>query len=299
MHRYRHSGLEIATEIALPEWDAFASNWNGQADIQIVLADEGSLPFPADGSTYSSGTTSGFHVEGVGNWKLEAGLRMTLYPSLAADPAELRLFTLGSAWGLLGYQRGNAMWHGSAVERSGRAVLFCGEAGEGKSTMAAAMLATGTALVGDDLSRVEPTSGAALIYPSSSRLKLWKATIEHFGWRERMVQRDFMREDKFHCHVERNHAGEAPLPLAAVVVLASGDELLLEPLSGSEALANVLRGTIYRPEAIESMGRWGEQGALAARIVANTQVFRLTRPRDLEAIGQGAGLVMEMLDRLG
>lgn len=299
MHRYRHSGLEIASEIALPEWDGFASNSDGNSDIEIVLTDERSPEFPADGSTYSSGPIAGFSIEGVGAWKLEAGRRMTLYPSLAADPAELRLFTLGSAWGLLGYQRGDAMWHGSAVEQGGRAVMFCGDAGEGKSTMAAAMLARGATLVGDDLSKVAPSGEIALIHPSSSRLKLWGAAVEHFGWRERAVQRDVMREDKFHCQVETHHAGGAPLALAAIVVLDSGEAPALEPLSGSEALAEVLRGTIYRPEALETMGRWGEQGVLAARIVARTKVFRLTRPRDLEAIGDGARLVSEMLDRLG
>ncbi|QPC99538.1 hypothetical protein [Qipengyuania soli] len=299
MHRYRHSGLEIVSEIALPEWDGFASSSASHADIKIELSDERSPAFPRDGSTYSSGSTAGFCIEGVGGWELEAGRRMTLYPSLAVDPAELRLFTLGSAWGVLGYQRGDPMWHGSAVELDGRAALFCGDAGEGKSTMAAAMVATGARLVGDDLSKVEPNAGGALIHPSSSRLKLWGAAVDHFGWRERVVQRDVMREDKFHCHIEPNHAGGPPLPLAAIVVLESGEAPLLEPLSGSEALAEVLSGTIYRPEALETMGRWGEQGALAARIIAGAKVFRLTRPRDLGAIGESAGLVSEMLDRLG
>ena len=128
MHRYRHSGLTIASEIELPEWVNFACGLAGEPDIEIVLSDGRSPPFPADGSTFVAGDAAGFRVAGVGGWQVEGGRRITLYPSLAADPAELRLFTLGSAWGLLGYQRRQAMWHGSAVEVGGRAVLFCGDA---------------------------------------------------------------------------------------------------------------------------------------------------------------------------
>ncbi|MEZ5680111.1 MAG: hypothetical protein R3E14_02325 [Erythrobacter sp.] len=299
MHRYFHSGLQTASEIELPEWADFACDRSGEPDVSIVLADGRSPAFPADGSTFASGDIAGFCIGGVGGWKLEGGRRMVLYPSLATDPAELRLFTMGSAWGLLGYQRGHGMWHGSAVARDTRAVLFCGDAGEGKSTMAAAMVAAGAALVGDDLGRVEPGESHALIHPFSSRLKLCDEAVEHLGWRRHVIQRDVMREGKFHCFVKDHCAGQPALHLSAVVVLSSGDGPALEQLSGAEALSEVLRGTIYRPEALEAMGRWGEQGALAARIVSQTPVFRLRRPRALDALDQSVELVSGMLDRLG
>ena len=299
MHSYSHSGLTIASEIELPEWAHFAVDRADNPDVEIGLGDGRSPPFPADGSTFVSGDVAGFRIAGVGGWEIEAGRRMTLYPSLAADPAELRLFTLGSAWGLLGYQRGQAMWHGSAVEIGGRSVLFCGDAGEGKSTMAAAMVAAGASLLGDDLGRVEPQERAALVHPYSARLKLWGEAVDHFDWRDRVIQRDVMRNDKFHCLVPRHKAGEAATPLAAVIVLARGEEPALERLEGSDALAQVMRATIYRPEALEAMKRWGEQGALAARIVSMTPAFKLTRPRELGALDRSVELVWRMLDRLG
>lgn len=299
MHSYRHSGLAIASGIELPEWQAFRVESVANADVEIVLSDRRSPPFPADGSTAVQGDTACFAVEGVGGWEIVDGRRMVLHPSLAADPRELRLFTLGSAWGLLGYQRGHAMWHGSAVELGGRSVLFCGDAGEGKSTMAAAMLDAGAALVADDLSRIEPAEDGALIHPSSARIKLWGEAVDHFGWREHVIERDWMREDKFHCRVPSHHAGGAALPLAAIVVLATGGDIALEPLRGATAMTAVLAGTIYRPEALEVMGRWGEQGALAARIVAGCPVWRLTRPRDLDALSQSVVRVTELLGSLG
>lgn len=299
MHRYFHSGLRIASDIALPEWAAFACEGAHPVDVTIALSEQPPPDLPADGSTIVTGDKAGFAIAGVGGFLVDRGERMTLYPALAAEPAELRLFTLGSAWGLLGYQRGHAMWHGSVVERRGRAVLFCGDAGEGKSTMAAAMVAAGARLVGDDLNRVAPEGAGAFVYPSSSRIKLWREAVEHFGWQDRVIGRDLMREDKFLCDPGSSHAGGPAVPLVATIVLSSGNAMKVEHLSGGDALAAVLRGTLYRPDALEAMGRWAEQGALAARIIAHTQVYRLTRPRDLDAIGECVDSVLEKLERIG
>jgi hypothetical protein len=71
--------------------------------------------------------------------------------------------------------------------------------------------------------------------------------------------------------------------------------LALEPLRGGDALRAVLAGTIYRPEALEAMGRWAEQGALAMRVAAQVPVLKLTRPRELAALSNAVGLVREKL----
>lgn len=279
---YRHSGLAVASALELPEWEAFASQPE-QADVEIVISDEPCPDCPTDGSV-AVGDTLRFAVEGIGGWQVEGGRRIILHPGLTSAPPELRLFTLGSAWGGLGYQRGFAMWHGSAVLRDGRAILFCGDAGAGKSTMAGAMLARGASLVADDLSRIEPADGTVLIHPSAARIKLWREAIDYFGWEGRKVQRDYYREDKFHCSAPDNCAGQGPLPLAAIIALEEGDAVALEKLSGAAAVEAALKQTMYRPEMIEALGKWAEQGALGARIAANCPVYRLTRPKDFESL---------------
>ena len=278
---YRHSGLAVASALELPEWDAFAQACD-LADVRVVI-EEGPCPdCPADGSAGVGEADVRFAIDGIGGWQVERGETIRLHPDAQAEPSELRLFTLGSAWGALGYQRGFAMWHGSAVAREGRAILFCGDAGAGKSTMAAALLARGAMLVADDLSRVEPGG----IHPSSARIKLWGPAIDLLGWRDRVLQRDYFRDDKFHCSVPLHAAGQKPLPLAGIVVLEEGESLGVERLTGGAAMRAAMQGTIYRPEMLEAMGRWGEQGVLAAQIVAAAPVWRLTRPKSFAALDE-------------
>ena len=293
---YRHSGLHVASALELPEWHAFACD-KGDGDVRIVLSDEACPECPSDG-TVAVGETLRFAVEGIGGWQVEGGHTIRLHPGLTVHPAELRLFTLGSAWGALGYQRGFAMWHGSAVERGGGAVLVCGDTGAGKSTMAAALCRRGASLVADDLSRIEPGQTGAVLHPSSSRIKLWREAIAHFGWQDRILQRDYVREDKFHCSVPADHAGGSPVPLKAVVLLERDDDVRLERVEGGKAVEAVFRQTLYRPDTIEALGAWAAQGALAARIVSLCPVYRLLRPRDFAALDEACAAVESLWSRI-
>lgn len=293
MYRYRHSGLTVASDIALPEWAEFAeADTSALPDIRIVLSDEPCADCPDCDFVAEDNGDVRFAMPGVGGWQVMAGSRIVLHPGLAAVPSEIRLFTLGTAWGALGYQRRHAMWHGSAVmTKAGRTTMFCGGAGEGKSTMAAAMLARGAVLVADDLSRVEPGKGRPLIHPSSTRIKLWRTAVDALGWQDRTLERDFMREDKFHCSVAHCAAGQAPIALDEIVVLVTGETIERTVLTGSEAVKAVIAGTVYRPELLDAMSLWAQQGAMAARIVAQCKVTRLTRPRDLARIDEVASLL--------
>lgn len=280
---YQHSGLTVVSAIELPEWAAFARASAASADVEIALDDQihGEC---GHGAVTVDGDSLRFAVEGVGGWEVEGGRTVRLCPAPAANPRELRLFTLGSAWGALGYQRGFAMWHGSAVARGGLALLFCGEQGAGKSTMAGALVARGAVLVADDLSRVEKNGDSVAIYPSSSRVKLWRSAIDHLAWQERAGERDYFREDKFQCPVADNLSEVDRVSLGGIVVLAPGETLACGRLRGSDALTSALSATLYRPEMLEAMGEWPRQAALAAQIIEHVPVWRLSRPMEFAAL---------------
>ncbi|EDL48944.1 HPr kinase/phosphorylase [Erythrobacter sp. SD-21] len=292
---YRHSGLQVASQIELPEWAAFARA-EGPADVRIILSDEPCPDCPSDGSV-AVGESLRFAIKGIGGWQVEGGHTIRLHPGLTADLPELRLFTLGSAWGALGYQRGFAMWHGSAVEMAGRTVLLCGDAGAGKSTMAAALCARGARLLADDLSRIEPGEEGARIYPSSARLKLGSEAIERFGWQDAVLQRDYFRDEKFHCAAPQHRAGERAQELHAIISLEESDGLDLTRLNGAEALETAMRETMYRPEMLDALGAWGHQGGLAAQIVAQCPVYRMRRPKDFTALDEVCALIETLQDR--
>lgn len=287
-HCYRHSGLLVRSQIELPEWAGFACGCNPDAaDVEIVIDCNSAESYGADGMPCWDGTVLSFTAEGVGHWSISGGncIRVTAFPS--AGEAELRLFTLGSAWGALGYQRGFLMLHGSAVGTSKGTLLFCGAQEAGKSTMAAAMAQRGHRLLVDDLSRVEPPMAGrpARIYPVSNRLKLWQPAIDHFGWHERVLVRDHFRDAKYHLRTTEVLSATSE-PLSAIVLLSWGSEFSLERIVGSEAVRSVIAAATYRPEMLDTMGLQARQAAMVAAIVASVPVYRLNRPCDFTILEQ-------------
>ena len=292
MHRFRHSGLLVESARALPEWSAFAVKDDGACDVRIVMADPQSIE-TGDGNAAMEGGALRFAIEGIGAWEMAGGRTIRVVPDARAGPAELRLFTLGSAWSAIGLQRGHAVWHGSAVTRNGRTLMICGPQGAGKSTLAAAMLAKGWRLVADDLARIEvPRGHVARIYPSATRLKLWSDAVERLGWQDRILHRDYFRADKFHC--EAGGAGIEPLPLSAIVVLEEAATLSTERLTGHAAVTGAFSAALYRPDQLDALKAWPVQTALAATICAATPVYRLTRPRTPEGLAESCARLNEL-----
>lgn len=288
---YRHSGMTIASDLALPEWEHFRAPAVDCPDVRIELADASPPTFADDSEVTVADGTLRFAIPGIGGWEIVDGETIRLYPGLAADPAELRLFTLGSAWAALGYLRGYAMWHGSCVQRGEGAVLVCGEAGAGKSTLAAALVARGAALVADDLSRVDATTNHTKIFPSASRIKLWREAMDCLEWGDRRTGRDWLREDKFHCAPQTLTQGSSPVLLHAIVVLGESAQLGLTRLEGGAAVSAVLQGTVYRPQMLDALAAWGGQGAAAARAAATTPIYRLARPKDFAKLDESCAAI--------
>jgi len=165
--------------------------------------------------------------------------------------------------------------------------MFSGAQEAGKSTMAAAMMARGHRLLVDDLARVDPPAAndPAQIYPVSSRLKLWQQAVDHFGWSGRVLLQDHFRDEKYHLRASEATSA-ASEPLSAIILLAWGDGVSLEPLAGGEAVRSVIEAATYRAEMLDAMGLQTRQAAIIAAIVATVPVYRLTRPRDFALLGQ-------------
>ncbi|WP_233994302.1 hypothetical protein [Erythrobacter litoralis] len=274
------------SELELPEWQAFALAGADAAidetDIAIRLGDTlEAAPVP-DHLPEVEGDTVRFSVPDTGKWEVSAGNAIEVHPLAGADPIAVRLFTLGTAWGVTGYQRGWPMLHGSAVMGPKGAVLFCGRQGAGKSTLAAALAERGCPLVSDDLSRAVPgrADRPTMLYPSSVRHKLWEEAIAGLGMTGREKVRDHMQMEKFHIATERHVPLDQPVPLVAIYALRFGGEIAIEREMGGDAAHMLLAQTAYRPRFLEAMGRLTEQAVYAAQISASVPIHGLTRPRD-------------------
>jgi hypothetical protein len=83
--------------------------------------------------------------------------------------------------------RGFEVLHASGVVLEGRAALFTGPPGAGKSSLAAALLNRGAALLSDDTVTLEIRDGALIAHPGAALLHLRAAEHDRLSTRERAV----------------------------------------------------------------------------------------------------------------
>jgi hypothetical protein len=144
--------------------------------------------------------------------------------------------------------------HASAVNVHGRAVLFLGDKGAGKSTTSGALLARGHLPITDDLVAVEPgPDGGLQVRPGFSRMKLWPDSIAALGLAtrdgDRLIHPDTTKIQKEMPVPIPPH----PVPLGAAFLLNRSpevDRITALPLPAHTALGMILRHTF--------MARYGE-----------------------------------------
>jgi hypothetical protein len=155
------------------------------------------------------------------------------------DDAVIGNFVVGPSMGSLLHQRGLLVLHASAVVIDELAVLFLGDSGWGKSTIAAVCYQAGSPLVADDTTAVELDGLRPAAVPAIPRIKLWPESMRALALDPSNHDRVHAEMDKLELPAVRDFPG-ASVPVGAIYVL-SEDEPGIEPVSGQSAMLEVVR----------------------------------------------------------
>ena len=295
VHSYNVSGLSVRSEIALPGVFALAVERDPDVTIRRRSVPE-SLENPAAcGPTWQiAGERFLLRIPDIARFLLSNGREIAFEPEPEAKADDIPIFILGTVFGILLHQREQIVLHASAVRVNGKAILFCGGSGAGKSTIAAALVQRGYPLMTDDVCAIAMTPGGVpMVYPDGRQLKLWAYSIDRLDLAERRGERVRARLEKF--YVEPKEALSEPLPLGAVYALrearpphAAGVE---RPNVVDSAL--ILRRNAYRPAMVSRMGQKAHYFHAATTIAGIAGVFHLTRQLDFKVMPD----VIAMLER--
>jgi hypothetical protein len=296
---YRAYGLSVHAEIEMPEFIPAAAGM--VPDIRIYFDPEATAQWAASGATEDDGDDfvpapgGGYvmRVEGVGDYWVRDGREIGLAPADPADPVSLRLFLAGSAMGMALHQRGLLVLHGATVLRAGRAAMFVGESGDGKSTMAACLGRAGYKILGDDTMALWPrTDGGFLVWPGSRTFKLWADTISALDMPADGLGAVGERLDKFFVS-NAAPAPDEPVPLEEIILLEAGAEsepASLKEITGLRALGIVSHNT-YRPEYVPLLDRDAAHFKQCSVVVEHVRVACLRRPWSLDRLEETVALL--------
>lgn len=284
-------GLTVSSALELPELVEGESRAVSDITIQLGRVErchpEGDF---IEGYVSGSAEKAYIFVDQVGAFLVRGGFEIVIEPAPGVEERVLRLFILGGALGLLLHQRGMLVLHASAVSLEGNAVAFLGDAGEGKSTMAAALHARGHAVMVDDVVAFDAGVNAIpMVLPAFPQLKLWPEAASLLDENPEALPRVHPDLDK---RARRTTCGfsKYPLPLSRIYVLGEESQPEIIPLQPQAAFAELVRHSY-------AVGLLGPSGATPAHfrqcvaLAGSGRLYRLNRPRSLHVVPEIARLV--------
>jgi len=287
VHAYSVYGLGLHSEFPIPELQAGSS---APPDVVVTRgALEAARPLPTAGQiTEDSGESWAERradndetlcvFAGVGRYLVRAGQVVIVDADEQVDFAAVRHLLLGPVLAHLLWQRGIFALHASVLGIHGVHAAFVGVSGEGKSTLAAALAEAGHTLVCDDVAALLERDARIEVRPGFPRIRLHADSLRSLG-------DDPASHPVVHQYLDkrlkpvRQFARSAVL-LDKLYVLATGEQLAIEPLAKGAAVIEILRHTYYAHQFAPLFGfqhHLERATAIAQRVAA----YRLTRPKDL------------------
>ena len=272
---YTAYGLQVRSPVVLP-FPRRPGAPAGAPDVTVRLgAAPATLPAPADACGCWETAPGAFllTVDGVARYQATGGCEILVEPRGGGD-SDLGVFLAGPVFAALLQQRGIVTLHASAVATEAGAVLLLGGSGSGKSSLAAALVARGCALMADNVTGVFlDGNGHAVALPAFPGVCLWADALDALGRRAG----DRIRPDleKYLAPVERFRS--APLAVCAVYLLTpfGRRDVAVEPAPPASAFRWLTRHT-YHGMFLHGLGRRAAHFRTVAALAASVPALHVT-----------------------
>jgi hypothetical protein len=293
MASYTAHGLQIDSEVSLP---GLLPGSSQHPDVRIRY---GSVPTDLSDPLVKGGwfqvlpDTLLLLVNNVARFLVVKGKDILIEPYPNCQDDVLRLYLLGSAFGALLIQRGILAMHASAIKTARGAVLFVGKAGHGKSTLMAAMVQRGYAMLTDDVTAISlesPTEPVA--YSSFPLLRLCAdAAVRLNHSLETLALVRAWDAEKYVVPVANFCADPAPVHAIYNLKVHAAPTITIEPVNAKERFSIVAVNT-YRYTFLDGLGQRETHFRATTQLAKAAEIFSLTRPAS-------PYLLDELVDRLG
>ncbi|GAB3543537.1 serine kinase [Spirosoma fluminis] len=185
LYYYKAYGLVIGSEIPLPPLPEISP---APADLRIKRSQLPANSALEPSKAYRAGLNARCAQDQSGQiwltWPPLLSYLATDGTKLLVDTTQtdadlVALFTYSEALGLILFQRGYFLLHGSAVQINDKGIVFLGEPGAGKSTTVAAFAQQGFGVISDDMVCIRVNeSGTPVLIPAFPQIKIWETSVD-------------------------------------------------------------------------------------------------------------------------
>jgi hypothetical protein len=295
MYFYSAFGIHIQSPIKFPE--LVPINKKSLIDVRILFEET------SQHLTNVLASVPGFQIapnevllfyQNIGRFWIKKGREIVVEAEKGLKTSDLRSYLLGSCMGTILMQRGYQALHGSAVNINGKAALFLGNQGAGKSTLAAYLSYLGNDLLTDDLCTLlfcgeygprESTiiSRQVHLIPSYPQLKLGENALKMINKTTSKLRKVNPIREKYALSVKKFKM--TPVPISHIFLLNYGRKIKIEAMDPCRQIHTLMENT-YRRRIFQGLFSKQEHFNRCAVLCSKVPVFKLTRPRDLSALGE-------------
>jgi hypothetical protein len=252
------------------------------------------------------GGTSYF-FPGLGSFVVEPDTRrVTCSPDAGVQSNTMWHLLLDQVLPLYLVSQGEFVLHASSVvtgdELNGRAILFLGESGAGKSSTAIGCALVGATLLGDDFALISLDVDPPTVAPANVGVRLWEEIAAAVSPDDPGAPvAEFTSKVRIFPSAARSRAVTDPQPIGALVFLGprlpAATEPLLETISSAEAFMRLLEGS-YRVTVSDPEDRLRAMDQ-AARLVNSVPSVRLRMPENVDDLSSSCERVLELVQDVG
>jgi len=286
VYRYLISGLVVHSEVKLAAAIPLAAAVQ-TPDIMIQsnsIAPHLDAPLRCGDTWQAESGRFLLRVPGIARFLVENGHSILFDLDPLCDTRTVALYLLGTCFAILLQQRGNLVLHASAIAVGDRAMLFCGQSGAGKSTMAALLCRRGYGLLNDDVCNLIPAAhGTYEVRPDGRMLKLWSESLDRLAWDKPQDMKVRADIEKFFCAPPLT-AGVSK-PVGAIYILRAtpaGGPPSIRRLRAMEGMIELKRNA-YRRFLVAAMDMEAAYFKASAALQQSAGIYVLSRPLDFAA----------------
>ena len=276
MFDYMAYGLTIRSDYKLPPLNT-ANSDKIDLIVQKGEVSPNGISSPTKSTDYYQTAPSDLwlDIEDVARFLVTDGSKVIVDAYEGADEQSIRLFLLGSCFGAALHQRHQLVIHGNAIRFGDSCVIFAGDSGNGKSTLAAALHQRGYEVLADDLAVIDKNNEVQPGYP---QMKLWEDSAKRLGIDVSKLKKILYHESKYALPIRDGFCNIA-LPLRAIYLLDVHDEpsFIFQPLKGFEKFSP-LQDNTYRINFLEGFGLQSSHLKRCSELANHTEITRIHRP---------------------
>lgn len=300
MYNYRVYGMNVESEIALPE--LLTSNYKEYEYVDVNIS-YGTMPKEIvekieKGQYFSfNKDKTWFLINCVAKYYIHSGNNIIVEPFKDSNTQDVKAFLLGSAFGMLLLQRKTIAIHGGTIVIDGNAIVITGEQGMGKSTLTSALREKGFSFMADDVSVIGKRKDTKyVIHPGYPQQKLCRDAMEKMGYNVEAFERIDEGRDKYAIPVLKNFIKE-PMPMAAIfeITMADCSNVEIEEITGIDKL-KLLLNNIYRVEVTHYSGISPEYFKKCIDIAKVVPFFKIKRPNDKFSVEEQISVIEKVFE---